>query len=224
MATLPPIRAIAIDLDGTLLDTIDEIVVAANLLAKAHGATALPSEQIKSFVGKGIANLVLRTTQAAALSVDQGAAVTQFEDIYFAQLNTVTKPFDGVVKGLEAMRAKGFKLVVATNKAMRFARVLLDGQRLSQYFEAVYAGDSFAEKKPHAMVLQSIARDLNVPTNELLMVGDSGNDVQAARNSGCPAVAVPYGYREGHSVESLHADMIVSSLAELAKLVTMPRP
>jgi phosphoglycolate phosphatase len=223
MYTLPPVRAVAVDLDGTLLDTIDEIVAAANGLLTQYGAPPLPSEQIKSFVGKGIANLVRQVLGAAGLKIDHDAAVRQFEDIYFTQLNTLTTPFEGVVDGLHAMRSNGFKLVVATNKAMRFSRVLLDGQRLTQYFDAVYAGDSFVEKKPHAMVLQSIAKDLHIRTSELLMVGDSGNDVQAARNAGCPVVVVPYGYREGHTVESLHADMIVSSFVELAKLVTIIR-
>jgi phosphoglycolate phosphatase len=221
MLPLRNIKAVAIDLDGTLLDTIDEIVIAANQLLAAHRVLPLPAEQIKSFVGKGIANLVKRVIEACALPLMLEQAVTQFESLYFDCLNTTTKPYDGVVDGLARLHAAGVPMLVATNKAMRFSQVLLDGQGIAHFFQAVYAGDTFTEKKPHPMMLQNIARDLNIKPAELLMIGDSANDVQAARNAGCPVVVVPYGYREGKSVESLNADAVYANLDEIAKLVTI---
>ncbi len=213
------VKAVAIDLDGTLLDTIGEIVLAANLMLSRFKVEPLSDDLIKSFVGKGIAHLVQQLLTASDLQTQQQSAVNVFEAAYLEVVNSTVRPYPGVVDGLKIFKAAGIPMVVATNKAMLFSKALLEGQDIAKYFSHTFAGDSVEKKKPHAMMLLACAKALGVEPHQMLMIGDSANDVQAARSAGCPVAVMNYGYREGATVESLQADGVFSSIADIAKLV-----
>jgi len=218
--------AIALDLDGTLLDTIHDLAEAVNALLAELGHAPLPKDAIRAMVGKGMANLVRRALAAARgvppAAIDDAtrdAALVRYQAHYAAILGRGTQPFPGMVEGLDALRAMGFPLAVVTNKASRFVQPHLDHAGIAHHFALVIGGDTLPTRKPDAGPLQHVARVFGIAPGRLLMVGDSGNDVEAARAAGCPVVVVPYGYREGLAVQDLAADGIVDSIAAVAECV-----
>jgi phosphoglycolate phosphatase len=124
-----------------------------------------------------------------------------------------------VVKGLDAMKAAGFRLGCITNKVERYTAPLLKGIGLAHYFDIVLAGDTLPEKKPHPMPLLHAAKFFGCTIEQLLLVGDSLSDAQAARAAGCPIICVPYGYNHGEPVETLNVDAVIPDLAALLPLI-----
>ncbi len=216
------VSAIVIDLDGTLLHTAPELAEAANRMLRDMGRPAVSQDLLMSYIGNGIAWLVKRAltgdmhAEPDALLYEQALPV--FEKHYTALL-LQSKPFPGVVEGLEALKAAGFRLGCITNKVARYTEPLLEGLGLAKYFEIVLSGDSLPEKKPHPLPLQHSARFFNVPIQQLLLVGDSLNDAVAARAAGCPVFCVPYGYNHGEPVDGLDLDAVVGDLHAVMKLI-----
>lgn len=221
----PPfaVRAVAFDLDGTLLDTIHDLAAAVNALLRETGLRALPKEAIRNLVGKGMANLVGRAIEVARGTppdpAEVAALLARYQTIYAAQLGRESVLFPGVVEGLARMRSAGLKLAVVTNKASRFVAPHLEQAGIAHCFDVVIGGDDAQAKKPDPSPLRLAAQRLGVTPPLLLMVGDSGNDAQAARAAGCPVVVVSYGYNEGRPVDALDADGIVESIRDVADLV-----
>ena len=221
--TLPiRVKAVVVDLDGTMLDTIGDLANAANATRIELGFAPLDPEFIKTFVGKGIVNLVSRTLtdgrgglEQAAL--DQGVAV--FERHYALCLAETTRAYPGVEQGLRALREKGLRLGCITNKAARFTHPLLEQTGLADYFEIVLAGDTLARKKPDPLPLLHAAEFFKVQPHELLLIGDSVNDVQAAHAAGCPVFVVPYGYNEGQDIRTQNYEALIAGLDEAANLI-----
>ena len=217
-----PISAILLDLDGTLLHSAPELAEAANSMLRDLGYPAAQQDLLMSYIGNGISKLVKR-----ALTGDMNAepeaelfqlALPVFEK-HYGELLLHSKPYDGVIAGLDAMKAAGFRLGCITNKAARFTAPLLEGLGLAQYFEIVLSGDSLPEKKPHPMPLLHAANFFGVPATRVLMIGDSKNDVIAARAAGCPVFCVPYGYNHGKPLEGLDVDAVIADLPGALKLI-----
>jgi phosphoglycolate phosphatase len=220
------VEAIMIDLDGTLLDTIPDLAVATNLMLEALGDAALPLDTVRNFVGKGIPRLVER---ALARDIDGKAsaeamarALPVFERFYTEVNGRYTTMYPGVREGLERMRDAGFRLACVTNKAGAFTLPLLERMDLAQFFEQTVSGDSLPRKKPDPMQLLHVCKEFAIAPARMLMVGDSLNDVQAARAAGCPVFCVPYGYNEGHDVHHLEVDAIVGALTDCISLIKKP--
>jgi phosphoglycolate phosphatase len=217
------IAAVMIDLDGTLLDTISDIAAAAERMLAALGLPLCTPEQIRSFVGKGIPNLVQRCLRASTGTASdealQAKALALFQDCYFEESGRRSRVYPGVIEGLEQFRTMRLRLACVTNKAARFTLPLLEQTGLSRYFELVVSGDTLARKKPDPMQLEHICKVFGLAPSQVLLIGDSVNDALAARAAGCPVVCVPYGYNEGEDVRNLDCDAIVSSLSEAANLL-----
>jgi phosphoglycolate phosphatase len=215
------VKAVTIDLDGTLLDTIPDLAAAANMMLAELGRPALDVEVIRTYVGKGIARLVERTLDAdgAPDPALMARALPIFERCY-AQVNgRHTTLYPGVKEGLDELRAQGFPLACVTNKSGRFTLPLLANVGLAEYFTTVVSGDTLARKKPDPDPLLHAAAVLEIAPRDMLMIGDSLNDTQAARAAGCPVFCVTYGYNEGHDVRDLDTDALVDSLVDAAALI-----
>jgi phosphoglycolate phosphatase len=219
-----PVKAVMIDLDGTLLDTIPDLAVAANMMLTELKMPVLPEVAIRNFVGKGIHNLIERTltnSMDGKPDVDLfQRALPVYERSYKAVNGKHTTIYPGVKEGLDLLRAQGYPLACVTNKSERFTLPLLDYVRLSEYFVSVVSGDTLPQKKPDPAPLLHACKQMNVAPNEMLMIGDSLNDTQAARAAGCPVFCVTYGYNEGHDVHTLDVDAIVASLVEATRLIS----
>ncbi len=225
MKFTPPlyVKAVMIDLDGTLLDTIPDLAVAANMMLTELNMPVLPESLIRNFVGKGIHNLIERTLTGSMDGKPDAELFQQALPIYERSYRAVngkhTTIYPGVKEGLDLLRAQGFPLVCVTNKSERFTLPLLDYVSLSRYFTTVVSGDTLPQKKPDPAPLLHACSQLNVAPAEMLMIGDSLNDAQAARSAGCPIFCVTYGYNEGHDVHTLDVDAIVASLVDATQLI-----
>ncbi len=217
------VRAVMIDLDGTLLDTIPDLAIAANAMLADMDRPPLDVALIRTFVGKGIPRLVEKTYCASfgaePVREQLDDALAKFERCYSAVNGDHTTVYEGVFEGLDHMRDMGLPLACVTNKAGRFTQPLLERMRLAPYFRHVVAGDTLPRKKPNPLPLLHICRQLEIEPGDMLMIGDSLNDAEAARSAGCPVFCVDYGYNEGRDVRELDIDAIVSSLLEAARLI-----
>lgn len=218
-----PVKAVMIDLDGTMLDTVADLAVAVNMMLEKIGRAPLAEELVRDFVGKGIPNLVKRAL-AGALDGEPDAALferalPQYLDCYEQVNGRHTVCYPGVREGLDALQAAGFPLACVTNKSERFTLPLLKQMRLADYFAVVVCGDTLPKKKPDPLPLTHACGKLGIAPRDMLMIGDSLNDTIAARAAGCPVFCVPYGYNEGLDVRELDVDAIVESLFEAAKLI-----
>ncbi len=222
------VGAVVLDLDGTLLDTADDLAVAANAMLQDLGLGPLPEAVIRKYIGKGLQNLVTRCLAEASgrepAPAEVERALAAFEPHYAENLCVRTRPYPGVLEGLEGLQAQGLPLACVTNKVERFTRPLLRQAGLARYFDLVLGGDSLPRKKPDPMPLLYTAEHFGLAPAQLLLVGDSPNDTQAARAAGCPVVCVPYGYNEGTEVQELDCDAIVAGVHEVPRLVRKARP
>lgn len=209
------VAAIVIDLDGTLLNTAPELCEAANRMLREIDYTPVSQELLASYIGNGISWLVKRALTGDMHATPDAAlydhALPIFEK-HYTELLLQSKAFEGVIEGLKAMKAAGFRLGCITNKVTRYTEPLLKGVGLAKYFEIVLSGDTLPEKKPHPLPLFHAAKFFGVPIEKLLLIGDSLNDTVAARAAGCPVFCVPYGYNHGEPVETLDLDAVIDNL------------
>jgi phosphoglycolate phosphatase len=219
-------RAILIDLDGTLVDSIPGLSEAARRMMVELGLPPLPQSEVETYVGKGIAKLVERVLTRKADGKPDPAlfatAMPVYEKHYFDTVAWNCAPYPGVFEGLDRMVERGFLLGCVTNKSGRFAEVLLDRLDLRRYFPVLVAGDTLPVKKPDPAPLLHAAKLIGVEPARMVMIGDSANDAIAARRAGCPVICVSYGYREGADLRSIDADAIVDSVTEVDRLVQGP--
>lgn len=219
-----PVKAVMVDLDGTMLDTVADLAAAVNLMLAKLGRSSLDEALVRNFVGKGIPNLVQRSL-AGNLQGEVDAALFEralpvYLDCYESVNGQHTLLYPGVRDGLDAFKRAGFPLVCVTNKSARFTLPLLRQMQLADYFVLVVAGDTLPKKKPDPLPLTHACKELGIAPRDMLMIGDSLNDTIAARAAGCPVFCVPYGYNEGLDVRQLDVDAIVETLVEAATLIT----
>lgn len=217
------IKAVVIDLDGTLLDTADDLAYAANEMLRELELPQLSLAIIRTYIGNGVSRLVKRVlTQDLHAEPDLdlfGQALETFQKHYGANVSRNSRPFPGVMDGLQRFKAMGVHLACITNKAERFTVPLLRDTGLFDYFELILSGDSLPKRKPDPLPLLHACEHFGIAPSQLLLIGDSLNDTQAARAAGCPVFCVPYGYNRGEPVENLDLDAIVPSIAAAAELV-----
>lgn len=220
------VSAVAFDLDGTLLDTIDDLASAVNGLLTEFGHEPLPTATIRTMVGKGMANLVRRALaqarHVAPESIDDATvntALVDYQQRYAAVLGRGTRSYPGLAESLRRLKMMGFPLAVVTNKAARFVRPHLEQAHIAHYFGLIVGGDTLGKRKPDPAPLLHVASAFGIAPARLLMVGDSINDVAAARAAGCPVVVLPHGYSEGLPVQNLEADAIVPTLTAVADCI-----
>ena len=223
--------AAIVDLDGTMVDTMGDFVVALNLMlaeVRPQGldGAALDSSIVSRMVGKGsehlvksVLNHVFAQSGYACAAIDLVAicdrAQASYQQHYAAINGQHASLYPGVLEGLRGLQNTGLKLVCLTNKPLSFARSLLKLKGLDGFFSEVFGGDSFERKKPDPLPLRKACEFLGTLPARTLMIGDSSNDARAARAAGCPVLLVTYGYNHGAPVRAVDADGFVNSLAEL---------
>ena len=216
------ISAIALDLDGTLLHSAPQLAEAANRMLREMDYTPVSQELLSSYIGNGIGWLVKRALTGEMHATPDAALYEHAMPIFqkhYAELLLGSKPYDGAIEGLEAMRAAGFRLGCITNKSARFTGPLLDGTGLTKYFDIVISGDTLPEKKPHPLPLLHMAKFFGISIEKMLVIGDSLNDTLAARAAGCPVFCVPYGYNRGEPVELLDQDAVIADISAALPLI-----
>ena len=215
------IRAVIVDLDGTMVDTLGDFDVALNRMLEELGRPAVARTDIERMVGKGSAHLIRMALMHGGLSTEAAGAVqaeawTRYQAHYLAINGQHSAVYPGVLEGLAALRTRGLPLACLTNKPLAFARPLLQAKGLDGFFAHVFGGDSFERSKPDPLPLLKTCEALGTDPAHTLMVGDSQNDGIAARAAGCPVVLVTYGYNHGEPIDRAPHDRLIDSLAGLA--------
>lgn len=223
----PALGAI-IDLDGTLLDTAADLAAGTNAMLAELGRAPLPVEEVARYVGKGGEVLVHRAlTRSLDGRVDAGMAaraMAAFLHHYARENGAHSRVYAGVVEGLQAMKAQGLKLACVTNKPQAFSESLLAAKGLAPWFDLVVGGDLLPRRKPDPLPMLHVCERFGIEPSRMIAIGDSDNDAAAARAAGMPVLVVPYGYNEGRPPESIDADGIVASLADVPSLLEGVRP
>lgn len=219
---------LSFDLDGTLVDTAAEIAEAVNRTLAALGLPPQSGESVRRRIGAGTRELLLGVLRDLAASeptadrvarVDRDDALRRFDGHYAETAGTCCLPYPHAVETLDRLRRDGVRLACVTNKEMRFTAPVLAACRLDRGFDLVIGGDSLPVKKPDAGVLRHAMRVFGAPADATAHVGDSRIDVDAARNAGVAAWAVPYGYNGGDPIESAGPDRVFAHLGEVADAV-----
>lgn len=217
-------KAVLLDLDGTLLDTVLDLHAAACGMLADLGRPAVAIEDIRAYVGRGIPNLVKRVLAGKLEAADDPApppadALASFKKHYEYFNGRAAQPFPGVIAGLDALKAMSLPLGVITNKAQAFTLPLLERTGLLPYMSITVSGDQLPRPKPDPMPVIWACGRLGVSPADTLMIGDSVHDFHAGKAAGCTVFLVPYGYNEGQDVRGLAADAIVATIQDAAALI-----
>jgi phosphoglycolate phosphatase len=219
------VRAVLFDLDGTLVHSAPDLAAAVNRMLHDLGHAEQPLENVITWVGNGMTRLVKRAlTGDMHAEPDAGLfarALTLFKTHYAAHLAVHTKPYAGTPAVLETLAGRGFSLGCVTNKPAMFTVPLLQQLGLDKYFRVVVSGDTTPVRKPDPAPLRHACEALGIDAARAMLVGDSANDVQAARNAGMPVICVSYGYNHGRDVRELNPDVVVDSLAEVPQYLQL---
>ena len=225
-----PLSAVLFDLDGTLLDTVADIALALNRTMLEYGCNPLAESEVRRMIGRGSPILIERAAAAQGRSLDDAAQAAMLERFFhhYGELEESNedraRPYPGAAESLHAVHHVGVRTAVVTNKQHRFADALLRRLGLAGWVDVVVGGDTCVRRKPDPQPLLFACESLQVPLSESLMVGDSVNDVQAARAAGIPVVCVSYGYNEGRDPRTLDCDSLLDSLADLPALIGVRQP
>jgi phosphoglycolate phosphatase len=213
-----------IDLDGTLLDTAEDLALSANLMLKDLNMPEQSTATIRSYIGKGIQKLVKRTLTGQLDGEPDAAlfakALPIYEKHYANNLSRNTRPYPGVVEGMEALQQAGFSWPASPIKRKHSHSRCCAPPDCSTISRSFCLATAYRRKNRIRMPLTHICKHFNVQPHEALLIGDSLNDAIAARAAGCHVFCVTYGYNEGRNVYELDCDAIVETLIEASKLIS----
>ncbi|HQU16113.1 MAG: phosphoglycolate phosphatase [Chromatiales bacterium 21-64-14] len=216
-------RMILIDVDGTLVDSVPDLAWCVDRMMEHLGGAIRGEEAVRQWVGNGVERLVRRAL-VGTLEGEPDEALFQkaypvFLNLYAENTSVRSRLYPGVREGLDHLKAAGYRLGCVTNKAAQFTEPLLRDLALRDYFELVISGDTLPKKKPDPEPLLHAARFFGVSPEESWLIGDSVNDVRAARAASFQVVCVPYGYNHGMDIRAAHPDAVVPSLRDLKGLL-----
>ncbi|MDB5417764.1 MAG: gph [Phenylobacterium sp.] len=208
---------IALDLDGTLVDTAPDLVGTLNVLLREEGLAPLAIAEARPFIGRGARWLIERGFQAADAPLDAERIPDLFNRFiahYFAHIADHSRPFPGVMEALGVMKAAGARLAVCTNKRTDLSLALLDALAMTPLFDAVIGADATRAIKPDPRHLEAAVRAAGGTMDRAILVGDAATDAGAARAAGAPLILVSFGYTEIPARE-LAPDVLIDHFDEL---------
>jgi phosphoglycolate phosphatase len=206
------------DLDGTLIDSKLDLVHAVNAARGLMHLPAISEELVSSYVGNGAPVLMRRALGPEASDADVARGLEFFLQYYRSHMLDNTSLYPGVRDALDRLHDSGAKMAVLTNKPVRISRAIVDGLGLGQHFFQVYGGNSFEQKKPDPIGIETLLHESGSARERTIMVGDSGVDVQTARNANVQACGVSYGFQPETFV-AYPPDFVVDDMGQLADRV-----
>ncbi|HLI04777.1 MAG TPA: HAD-IA family hydrolase [Terracidiphilus sp.] len=230
------LRLLVFDLDGTLIDSAQDLCNSVNAALRAFGREPLPDPAIAGFVGNGAPMLMRRALALAGNLTPETIDEDLFEKAYAFFLQyyrehklDFTRAYEGVMEALHALQqlhdqpgGPARAMAVLTNKPVRPARGICEGLGLAGYFREIYGGDSFPLKKPDPLGLRTLMQQTGALPEETVMIGDSAVDMQTARNAGAWALGCAFGFGPQNLME-VPPDVLVDSAAEWTEAL-MPAP
>jgi len=217
------IKAIAFDLDGTLIDSVPDLTVATQEALAELGLKSCSEAQVRTWVGNG-AEMLMRRAMSHTLGTDVeqttlDAAMPIFMHHYQENLEKHSALYSDVHQVLQTLFDAGFKLAVVTNKPYRFTMPLLNAFGINDFFSLVLGGDTLAKMKPDPLPLQHLLHEWQLDKEALLMVGDSKNDILAAKAAGIASIGLTYGYNYGEDIGLSGPDAVCGQFSEILNWV-----
>jgi phosphoglycolate phosphatase len=218
------LAAVAFDLDGTLVDSAPDLVLAINAMLAALGRNTQADATVHHWIGNGAEVLVKRALSGRSEICDSlepdlyVRARTLFDRFYSENICVNSRLYEGVSEALKQLSDLQIPLVLVTNKPLLFTGPLLEKLDIAHYFKHILGGDSLSRKKPDPLPLLHVAELLGVSPSQMVMVGDSKNDIQAAKAAGCPSYGLTYGYNYGEAIGQYEPNWVESDLKALVAL------
>lgn len=208
------------DLDGTLLDTLEDLMISVNYAMSLNGFAPRSYQEIRTFVGKGMQNLIRQSVpQEAGLTDEKIAQVLQqFQAHYAVHKEDHTGPYEGIVQMLDALKEAGMHMAVVSNKADAAVKPLIAGA-FPGMFETAVGEREGIRRKPAPDTVYAVLDALEVQKEKAVYIGDSEYDIQTAENAGMDAVIVTWGYRDRDVLEAAGAKVFAESPAQLQKIL-----
>jgi phosphoglycolate phosphatase len=216
-------RLVMFDLDGTLVDSVPDLAAAVDKTLLVLGRPVAGVEQVRDWVGNG-ARVLVRRALAGGMEhehIDEAQTEQALELFlqHYAESHALTTVYPGVRKTLKWLREQNIEMAIVTNKPERFVAPLLDEKGLGGFFRWIVGGDTLAQQKPDPAALLHVLQLARVDGTQALFVGDSRNDVRAAKAAGVPCVAMSYGYNHGRPIAEENPARVLNNLRELLPLM-----
>ena len=214
-------RAAIFDLDGTILNTLSDLTDSGNELLASYGLAPHSEQEFRYLVGNGSRKLMERLLPGSPEErIDE--ALSRYKEIYERRLTEKTKPYDGILDMLAALRSRGVKLAVCTNKHISAAETLIQKYFPTELFDAFEGDRPGVPRKPDPAHVHILLEKLGVAAAETAYLGDSGVDMQTARNAGALPIGVLWGFREKEELLENGAEVLLSHPSELLDKVVFP--
>ena len=209
------IKAVIWDLDGTLLNTLDDLAASTNAALAANGLPQRTVEEVRAFVGNGVHQLIARAMPENGDAHEQFQAVLDaFVKHYSVHSKDQTRPYEGIMEVLDTLAQQGIKLAIVSNK-VDFAVKALSRDYFGDRMVSAVGDDPSRKKKPAPDSVWEAMRQMNVTAQEAVYVGDSDVDVITARNAGIPCIAVTWGFRSEESLMAAGAEYVARKPLEI---------
>ena len=202
------------DLDGTLLNTLEDLADSTNYIMQKFGYPERTIKEVRNFVGNGIRKLLERSAPTGTPAEEIGRMFEQFKEYYGAHCADKTKPYDGIMELLDALKEQGIKLAVVSNKADYAVKALCE-QYFYGYFDEAVGERTDIARKPAPDTVNEVLKNLQIEKSQAVYIGDSEVDVQTAKNAEMDCIAVDWGFRDKEVLEEAGAETIVSTPAEV---------
>lgn len=225
MEKLDDIQAVAFDLDGTLVDSVPGLALATQKMLTDLNLSTVTCEQVKNWVGNGIDVMLTRVFKAIDVTLTEdlfNKAKTRFNHHYDLVIDEGTKLFPHVKETLQIIHDSGYPIALVTNKPRQFLPSLLSSLGIQDYFSLVLGGGDTVKMKPHPAPLYQVMATFGLYNDQLLFVGDSKNDISAAKNAHCKTVGLTYGYNYGISIATSEPDFLFDDFKDI--LTILPKP
>lgn len=209
-------KLIIFDLDGTLIDSVPDLALSLNAMLESLGRDAFSEDIIHSWLGNGAQTLVKRAL-LGKIEVDEAIdeklfqkALANFLLLYKKNVCVKTTLYPNVLETLIVLKKEGYKMAIVTNKPVAFVAPILDTLDMSDFFEYFIGGDSLSVKKPEPEPLFHVCEKMDVGVSESIMIGDSKNDILAAKAANMDSIGVTYGYNYGEEISQFSPDEVVA--------------
>lgn len=206
------------DLDGTLIDSSDDIAWAANKSLAFMGYGEKDTEVIKESIGWGVKTLLERLMPGEG---EEGihTARGKFIEYYWEHLNVKTTLYPGVLDTLKYLKGVNKKMAIVTNKQIKFSEKILEELAIREMFDMVLGGDSLANRKPHPEPVENVISTLSADKEKTVIVGDSPADCEAGKGAGIFTIGVEYGFRHKSDLIAAGFDILIKDIAELKEII-----